>query len=40
MKHWEVDDEALIKLNKKYYENTGYEGEESDFYYVAAYAPN
>lgn len=34
-----VDDGSLIKLNKKYYENTGYEGEESDFYYIAAYAP-
>lgn len=34
-----VEDGALIKLNKKYYENTGYEGEESDFYYIAAYAP-
>ena len=34
-----VDDGVLMKLNKKYYENTGYEGEESDFYYVAAYAP-
>lgn len=34
-----VDDGTLIKLNKKYYENTGYDGEESDFYYIAAYAP-
>ena len=34
-----VDEGILIKLNKKYYENTGYEGEESDFYYAAAYAP-
>ena len=34
-----VDDGLLIKLNKKYYENTGYEGEESDFYYISAYAP-
>lgn len=29
----------LIKLNKNYYENLLYNGEESDFYYVAAYAP-
>lgn len=34
-----VDDGTLIKLNKKYYENTNYQGEESDFYYVSAYAP-
>ena len=30
---------ALQKLNKKYYENVNYVGEESDFYYVSAYAP-
>ena len=30
----------LIKLNKKYYENTNYDGEESDFYYAYAYVPN
>ena len=36
----QLDNEGtLIKLNKKYYENTGYKGEESDFYYIAAYAP-
>ncbi len=35
-----VEDGELIKLNKKYYENTGYQGEESDLYYVEAYAPN
>ncbi len=35
-----VDRGKLIKLNKSYYENTGYQGEESDFYYVEAYAPN
>lgn len=29
----------LIKLNKSYYENTEYRGEESDFYYIEAYAP-
>lgn len=34
-----VKDGTLLKLNKKYYENTRYEGEESDFYYVSAYAP-
>ena len=30
----------LIKLNKKYYENTNFAGEESDFYYAYAYVPN
>lgn len=34
-----VEDGTLVKLNKKYYENTGYQGEEADFYYVTAYAP-
>ena len=34
-----VDEGTLLKLNKKYYENTNYQGEESDFYYVSAYAP-
>ena len=34
-----VEDGTLLKLNKKYYENTEYNGEESDFYYVHAYAP-
>ena len=34
-----VEEGILIKLNKKYYENTSYQGEESDFYYVSAYAP-
>lgn len=29
----------LIKLNKSYYENVDYRGEESDFYYSRAYAP-
>lgn len=28
---------TLLKLNRKYYENTGYQGEESDFFYVPAY---
>lgn len=34
-----VSQGILIKLNKKYYENTRYVGEESDFYYVSAYVP-
>ncbi|MBR6459682.1 MAG: hypothetical protein IKS49_05925 [Actinomycetaceae bacterium] len=34
-----VDAGSLIKLNKSYYENAEYRGEESDFYYVQAYAP-
>ncbi len=34
-----VEDGTLLKLNKKYYENTSYQGEVSDLYYVPAYAP-
>ena len=34
-----VSEGKLIKLNKSYYENTAYHGEESDFYYTDAYAP-
>ncbi|WP_026506759.1 type IV toxin-antitoxin system AbiEi family antitoxin domain-containing protein [Butyrivibrio sp. MC2013] len=34
-----VDEGKLIKLNKKYYENAEYHGEESDFYYAEAFAP-
>lgn len=34
-----VNEGKLIKLNKCYYENAGYRGEESDFYYTEAYAP-
>lgn len=34
-----VSERKLIKLNKRFYENTEYHGEESDFYYVEAYAP-
>ena len=34
-----VSEGKLIKLNKSYYENTEYCGEESDFYYIEAYAP-
>lgn len=32
-----VEKGTLLKLNRKYYENTGYRGEESDFFYVPAY---
>lgn len=34
-----VEEGTLLKLNKRFYENTKYQGEESDFYYVSAYAP-
>ncbi len=34
-----VEDGTLLKLNKRFYENTKYQGEEFDFYYVSAYAP-
>lgn len=34
-----VKEGKLAKLNKSYYENVEYCGEESDFYYVGAYAP-
>lgn len=34
-----VNEGKLIKLNKSYFENTEYCGEESDFYYAEAYAP-
>ena len=34
-----VSSGKLVKLNKGCYENTAYSGEESDFYYVAAYVP-
>ena len=34
-----VSEGKLIKLNKCFYENTAYNGEESDFYYTEAYAP-
>ena len=34
-----VEHGTLLKLNKRFYENTKYQGEESDFYYVSAYAP-
>lgn len=35
-----VQSGTLLRLNKRYYENADYEGEESDFYYVRAYAPD
>lgn len=34
-----VENGELTKLNKGYFENNEYAGEESDFYYVRAYAP-
>lgn len=30
----------LTKLNKRFYENTSFQGEESDFYYVYAFVPD
>ena len=35
-----VDEGKLVKLNKSFYENTGYQGGDSEFYYVEAYAPS
>jgi predicted transcriptional regulator of viral defense system len=34
-----VEQGTLIKLNKKYYENKNFEGEELDFYYAYAFVP-
>lgn len=34
-----VDEGTLIRLNKSFYENANYNGEESDFYFVQAFAP-
>ena len=34
-----VNEGKLIKLNKSHYENTEYQGVESDYYYADAYAP-
>lgn len=34
-----VEQGMLIKLNKKYYENVNFDGEESDFYYAYAFLP-
>lgn len=31
---------TLIKLNKKFYENVNFQGEESDFYYAYAFVPD
>ncbi|MDR1017890.1 MAG: hypothetical protein LBM02_04230 [Lachnospiraceae bacterium] len=33
-----VNDGSIKKLNKHYYENTNYNGDNSDFYYAYAYA--
>lgn len=35
-----VEQGILIKLNKKFYENANFEGEESDFYYAYAFVPD
>lgn len=35
-----VDQGILIKLNKKYYENANYRGDESEFYYACAFVPD
>lgn len=35
-----VEQGNLIKLNKKYYKNTNFQGDESDFYYAYAYVSN
>lgn len=35
-----VDRGILIKLNKKFYENANFGGEESDFYYAYAFVPD
>ena len=34
-----VEQGVLRNLNKKFYKNTDYKGEESDFYYAYAYVP-
>ncbi len=34
-----VDRGDLIKLNKKFYENPNYQGDENDFYYAYVFAP-
>lgn len=34
-----VEQGSLVKLNRKYYENAGYIGDVSDFYYAYAYVP-
>lgn len=35
-----VNQGMLIKLNKRFYENPNFQGEESDFYYAYAFVPN
>ena len=35
-----VSEGKLVKLNKCFFENTEYRGEESDFYFAEAFAPN
>lgn len=35
-----VEQGILTKLNKKFYENTNFDGEESDFYYAYAFVPD
>lgn len=35
-----VEQGILIKLNKRYYENVNFDGEESDFYYAYAFVPD
>jgi predicted transcriptional regulator of viral defense system len=35
-----VDQGVLVKLNKKFYENKMFRGEESEFYYAYAYVPD
>lgn len=35
-----VDQGILIKLNKKFYENANFDGEESDFFYAYAFVPD
>src|SRR5665648_175341 len=35
-----VQEGNLIKLNKKYYANTNFEGDDLDFYYAYAYIPS
>src|SRR6056297_2011543 len=34
-----VEDKKLYKLNKSYYENYNYKGEDLDLYYIKAYTP-
>lgn len=35
-----VEQGILVKLNKKYYKNVSFNGEEEDFYYAYAFVPN